>query len=131
MNILFAVIIAVVIQSFPYPSFADSEVRKDTRVTGTIHCMQPVHTDENSASQALPKSGYGLRLDKPIVFAKGSKSERTVSALNLILSAMAKNQASKLEGRHVEISGSMECTMHFSPWVATCDLSVDQISELQ
>ncbi len=127
MKMMFAAIAAVLFV-LPCPIPAGSEVQKDTRVTGTLHRIEPVNAGGNNG--IFIESGYGLRLDTLIVFARGSKSERTVSDLNLIMSPVVQTQASRLEGRPVEATGLMECTMHFSPWTATCYLSVEHMEEI-
>lgn len=82
-------------------------VAKETRLTGT-----------------LGEKGASLALDSPIYFAKGSKSERVVTNVRLNVPDDVRDRVRKLEHKHVEVAGPMECTMEFSPWTATCELTV-------
>jgi hypothetical protein len=70
---------------------------------------------------------YRMKLDEPIVFAKGSKSERSTDIVTLILPLKFKKKATELEGKHVSAIGSLDCTMHYSPWTATCNMVVEKM----
>lgn len=83
---------------------------KETRLTGT-----------------LGEKGSLLALDSPLYFARGSKSERVVAEVRLIVPEDVRDKVMKLEHKHVEVAGPMNCTMEYSPWTATCELTVRQI----
>jgi hypothetical protein len=70
---------------------------------------------------------YRVKLDEPIVFSKGSKSERSTGIVTLILPVRFMEKASKLEGKHVSTTGSFDCTMSYSPWTVTCNMAVDKL----
>lgn len=83
---------------------------KETRLTGT-----------------LGEKGSLLVPDRPIYFAKGSRSERVVTNVRLNVPEDVRDKVMKLEGTHVAVAGPMECTMEYSPWTAACELTVRQI----
>ena len=103
---------------------AGSQAPAETRVTGTLHL--------GSINQAGPQArgtGYWLRLDKPIIFDQGTRSERIVKDVTLTVPADLQDKARELEGQDVVVAGSMACTMHFTPWTATCNITVKQIDK--
>ena len=92
-----------------YGSLSDA-VAKETRLTGTVG-----------------GNGSLLALDSPIYFAQGSKSERVVTNVRLNVPDDVRDKVRKLEHKHVDVAGLMECTMEYSPWTATCELTIRQI----
>lgn len=102
------------------PAAAPFESQTETQVTGTLDHVVTVIAG-NSETE------YRLKLDKSIIFSKGSKSERTVSAMKLDVPDGLQQKVLKLEGKHVAVQGTMTCEMLFSPWTAECDLLVRQI----
>jgi hypothetical protein len=116
------ILLALSVSTLP----AVSQTPAETRVTGTLHL--------GSINQAGPRpsgTGYWLRLDKPIVFAQGTRSERVVKDVTLTVPAGLQDKARELESQHVVVAGPMDCTMHFTPWTATCDLRVKQIDRAE
>jgi hypothetical protein len=79
----------------------------------------------------LVEKGNWLGLDKPIYFAKGSKSERSVNKVRVNTPPDLKETVLKLEHRHVAVSGIMECAMHYSPWTASCEMTVKEIKLIE
>jgi len=101
----------------PLNSFAVFDAVQETTRAGTLE----------SADIAGEKT-YQLKLDEPIVSARGSKSERVVSVVTLIVPADMQEKVSKLEDMQVAVSGTMECRPLYSPWTATCDMQVKEIT---
>jgi hypothetical protein len=89
-------------------------VVKETRLTGTL---------SKGASWLVP--------DQPIYFAKGSKSERVVSKVRLNVPADLQGKIPAMENRHVVADGPMECTMEFSPWTASCELTIKHVEVIK
>jgi hypothetical protein len=98
-------------------SFAVFDVVQETTITGTL---------ENA--EIAGENTYWLKLDEPIVSARGSKSERTVSVVTLLVPADMLEKVSKLGDKHVAISGTMECRPLYTPWSAECDMQVKEIT---
>ena len=90
-------------------SLVDTEA-KETRLTGT-----------------LGEKGSVLALDTPIYFAQGSRSERVVTSVRLTVPDEMRDKVTKLDSKHVEVAGPMDCTLEFTPWTATCEVTVRQI----
>jgi hypothetical protein len=99
-----------------------SQTPEETRVTGTLHRGSPPQSGPQPN-----ETGYWLKLDKPIIFAEGTRSERVVKDITLTVPADLQDKARELESRHVIVTGPMECTMHYTPWTATCNITVKQI----
>jgi len=114
--ILIAMVFAVLALTVPC-SPAVSQAQEETRITGVLHL------------DSMSKSGqvYWVTLDKPIIFAPGSKSERVVRDVKLVMPADLQEKAKKLDGKHVVAVGPMECTMSYTPWTASCEMLVKQI----
>jgi hypothetical protein len=128
--ILFAFLMIGFIRDLTAAPFeTQTETRTDTQVAGTLVRIKPVITGNSDENQGTGEMEYRLELDKPIVFSKGSKSERSVNDMKLVVPDGMRQQVMKLEGRHVEVQGTMNCTMYFSPWTATCNLFVRQIDQ--
>lgn len=87
---------------------------KETRLTGT-----------------LSKGAFWLVLDQPIYFAKGSKSERVVSKVKMNVPTDLKEKIPAIENRHVVVDGPMECAMEFSPWTASCELTIKHVEVIK
>ena len=111
------VLSAVSMVLLPLNTFAIFDAVQETTIAGTLE----------SAEVAGEKT-YRLKLDEPIVSARGSKSERTVSIVTLIVPAAMQEKAAKHEDKHVAVSGTMECRTLYSPWTATCDMQVKEIA---
>jgi len=101
----------------PLNTFAIFDTAQETTITGTLE----------SAEIAGDKACW-LKLDEPIVSARGSKSERTVSIVTLLVPADMLEKVSKLGDKHVAVSGTMECRPLYTPWSAECDLQVKEIT---
>ena len=114
------ILLALSVSTLP----AVSQTPAETRVTGTLH-LGPI----NQSGPRPSGTGYWLRLDKPIVFDQGTRSERRVKDVTLTVPAVLQDKARELEGQHVIVTGPMECTMHFTPWTATCNITVKQIDK--
>jgi hypothetical protein len=101
---------------------AVSQTPEETRVSGTLHLGSMYQSGHPSNG-----TGYWLRLDKPMVFDQGTKSERIVKDVTLTVPTDLQDKARELEGQDVVVVGPMACTMHFTPWTATCNIAVKQI----
>lgn len=94
-----------------------------------IFPLLPRETVKNRTSDSnSDRNKYWLELDKQIVFAPGSKSERIVKNVSLELSTKLLDKTKNLVDRHVEVGGVRECIFLYSPWTATCKIIVEQIS---
>lgn len=101
----------------PLNTFAEFDAAQETTITGTL-----------ARAEIAGETTYWLKLDEPIVSARGSKSERTVSVVTLMVPADMREKLSGLEDRHVAVSGTMECKLLYTPWSATCDMQVKEIA---
>ncbi len=81
---------------------------------------------ETSLGGTIAEKGTWLALDTPIHFAKGSRSERVVERVRLSVPPELRERVAAMDGRHAVLEGTMECTMLFTPWSATCELRVKQ-----
>ncbi len=99
----------------------------ESSLTGTLSSIKPGYTGSQEDSFILGEKGYWLTLDSPIIFNEGSKSERVVKGVRLTVPADLEEKASELEDQHVVVTGQMNCTMHYSPWTASCEMLVTQI----
>jgi hypothetical protein len=99
------------------------------RLGGRLYLIKSNNAGTTGASLVAGEQDFRLSLDNPLVFAQGSKSERVVKDIGLIVSAGLREKALKLEGRPVVVEGPLDCTMHYSPWTASCDMTVRQIDE--
>lgn len=100
----------------PLNTFAEFDAVREATITGILE-----------RAEIVGENTYWLKLDEPIVSARGSKSERTVSVVTLIVPAGMREKVSELEGSHVAVSGTMECRLLYTPWTATCDMQVKGI----
>lgn len=129
---LFTVVLIFALYISPVFSFS-SKPADETTFTGNLfygampHVKQPGASASNPDKQ-LAKIGFWLKLDKPLIFAPGSKSQRVVNHLEIVFSADMKENARQFVNRHIEVNGSMNCEMHYTPWTATCTLNVTQIT---
>ncbi len=114
---VFAFLTVGLINNLPAAPFG---TQTETQVTGTL---DRVKTADNGSGA----TEYRLKLDKPIIFSKGTKSQRTASDMKLDVPDGLKQKVLQLEGKHVAVQGTMTCEMLFSPWTASCDLLVKQI----
>lgn len=101
----------------PLNTFAEFDDVREATITGILE-----------RAEIAGEKTYWLKLDEPIVSARGSKSERTVSVVTLIVPAAMREKVSELEGSHVAVSGTMECRLLYTPWTATCDMQVKEIT---
>jgi len=101
----------------PLNTFAEFADVQEATITGILE-----------RAEIAGENTYWLKLDEPIVSARGSKSERTVSVVTLIVPAGMREKVSKLGGSHVAVSGTMECRLLYTPWTATCDMQVEEIT---
>jgi hypothetical protein len=104
------------------------ETQSEIHVTGVLCRLKPVITGSTQGSSTNSSREYQLKLDKPIVFSEGTKSERSVSELKLMVPEALQDKVLKLEGRHVMVQGTMHCIMYFSPWTAVGDVLVKKIA---
>ena len=116
----------------PIFSFSVKPADKTT-FTGNLFYGAIPHVKQPSASASNPdkqlaKIGFWLKLDKPLVFAPGSKSQRVVNHLEIVFSTDMKESARQFVNHNVKIKGSMDCEMHYTPWTATCTLKVTKIT---
>ena len=111
----------VAIETFP-------ETQSEINVTGRLYCLKPVHAGNRQEHNISGAIKYRLKLDKAIVFSEGSRSERRVGELKLIVPESLQEKVLKLEGSRVMVAGTMHCIMYFSPWTAECDVSVKNIA---
>ena len=129
---LFTLFFIFVVCVSPVFSFS-SKPTDETTFTGNLfygaipYVKQPGASASNPDKQ-LSKIGYWLKLDKPLIFAPGSKSQCVVNHLEIVFSADMKENARQFVNRHIEVNGSMNCEMHYTPWTATCTLNVTQIN---
>lgn len=100
----------------PLNAFAEFDAVQETTIAGTLE-----------RAEIAGEKTYWLKLDEPIVSARGSKSERTVEIVTLLVPADMQGKVSELEGKHVAVSGTMECRLLYTPWTATCDMQVKEI----
>jgi hypothetical protein len=105
------------IETFP-------ETQSEINVTGRLYRLK-LNTGIRQESDI--NSEYRLKLDKALVFSEGSRSERRVGELKLMVPEALQEKVLKLEGRQVMVEGTMHCTMYFSPWTAECDVLVKKI----
>lgn len=110
--------------SFSYAAKNGEEVT----ITGTLNRIKPGYTGNPEDSFILGETGYLLKLDKPIIFNEGSKSERVVKVVRLTVPADLQEKVQELDGQHVAVVGILECTMHYSPWGASCDMVIKQVN---
>jgi hypothetical protein len=101
----------------PLNTFAEFDAVQEATITGTLE-----------RAEIAGEKTYWLKLDEPIVSARGSKSERTVSVVTLLVPADMQEKVSRLENMHVAVSGTMECKLLYTPWTATCDMQVKEIT---
>jgi len=87
---------------------------RETRLTGTFS-----------------EGASWLVLDQAIYFAKGSKSERVVRKVKINMPSDLQVKIPAIEKRHVAVDGPMECTMEFSPWTASCVLTIKHVKEIK
>lgn len=101
----------------PLNAFAEFETVQEATISGTLE-----------RAEIAGEKTYWLKLDEPIVSARGSKSERSVSVVTLLVPAGMQERVAKLEDKHVAVSGTIECRLLYTPWTATCDMRVKEIS---
>lgn len=101
----------------PLNTFAEFDAVQEATITGILE-----------RTEVAGEKTYWLKLDEPIVSARGSRSERTVEIVTLLVPAHMREKVSGLEGRHVAVSGTMECRLLYTPWTATCDMQVKEIT---
>ncbi len=129
---LFTLFFVFVICVSPVFSFS-SKPADETTFTGNLFygAMPSLKQPDASAAKQdnqLAKTGYWLKLDKPLVFAPGSKSQRVVNNLEIVFSTATKESARQFVNHHVKVNGQLDCEMHYTPWTATCTLMVTQIN---
>jgi len=91
-----------------------NSIAKETRLAGT-----------------LSDGASWLVLDQPIYFAKGSRSERVVRKVKMITPENLQKKIPAIEHRHVVVNGPMECAMEYSPWTASCELTIKHVEEIK
>ncbi len=125
-NLILLVLLGLLISGSAYQVAATEtfpETQSEINVTGRLYRLKPVHTGNRQEHNISGAMEYRLKLDKAIVFSEGSRSERRVGDLKLIVPEALQEKVLKLEGRQVMVEGTMHCTMYFSPWTADCDVS--------
>jgi len=95
---------------------------------GAMPSLKQPDASTGKPDNQLAKTGYWLRLDKPLVFSPGSKSQRVVNHLEIVFSTATQENARQFVHHHVKVNGQMDCEMHYTPWTATCTLKVTQIT---
>jgi len=126
---LFFIFVVCVSPVFSFSSKpADETTFTGNLFYGTIPSLKQPGASASNRDKQLTKIGYWLKLDKPLIFAPGSKSQRVVNHIEIVFSADMKENARQFINRHVEVNGSMNCEMHYTPWTATCTLNVTQIN---
>jgi len=117
-RLVFALILsALSLGLLPLNTFAEFDAVQEVTITGTLE-----------RAEIAGEKTYWLKLDEPIVSARGSKSERTVSVVTLLMPADMQEKVSRLENMHVAVSGTMEFKLLYTPWTATCDMHVKEIT---
>ncbi|HPD55635.1 MAG TPA: hypothetical protein P5294_00595 [Smithellaceae bacterium] len=129
---LFTFFFVFVVCVSPVFSFS-SKPAAETTFTGNLFYGAIPSVKQSGASVSKPdkelaKTEYWLKLDKPLVFAPGSKSQRVVNHLEIIFSSDLQENARQFVNHHVKVNGQMDCEMHYTPWTATCTLKVTQIT---
>jgi hypothetical protein len=89
-----------------------------TRVTGTLHF--------GSVPMGLPGTRYWLRADQPLYVLEGSKSEAETDVVVLNIPVELLEKAEKLDGRHIAVTGIMNCEGNWASG-AHCDMTAKQI----
>ena len=100
---------------------------EEQRLSGNLYLEVVSPTGAAGNSSISREQNYRLSLYNPIFFAKGTRSERVVRDIGLVIPADMREKVLKLEDKHVLVEGPMDCTMHYSPWTASCDMTVRQI----
>jgi hypothetical protein len=117
-RLVFSLILsALLLGLLPLNTFAEFDAVQEATITGTLE-----------RAEIAGENTYWLKMDEPIVSARGSKSERTVSVVTLLVPADMQEKVSRLENMHVAVSGTMECNLLYTPWTATCDMQVKEIT---
>jgi hypothetical protein len=129
---LFTLFFGFVVCVSPVFSFSSKPADKTTFTGNLFYGVMP-SLKQPDASAAKPdnqlaKTSYWLKLDKPLVFAPGSKSERTVNNLEIVFSTAMQENARQFVNHHVKVNGQIDCEMHYTPWTATCTLNVTKIT---
>ncbi|MBT0653086.1 hypothetical protein [Geomobilimonas luticola] len=94
---------------------------------GGVGSLVETAAKETRLNGTLGEKGASLALDTPIYFAQGSRSERVVTSVRLTVPDEMRDKVMQFEHKHVEVAGPMDCTMEYSPWTATCQVTVRQI----
>lgn len=111
--------------------FGSVEAGDVSKKSGGLGSLVDTVAKETRLTGNLGENGASLALDSPIYFSQGSRSERVVTSVRLHVPDDVRDKVMKLEHKHVEVAGPMECTMEFSPWTATCELTVRQIEPVR
>jgi hypothetical protein len=126
---LFFVFVVYVLPAFSFSSKpADETTFTGNLFYGTMPSLKQPDASASKPDKQFAKIGYWLKLDKPLVFAPGSKSQRVVNHLEIFFSVAMQENARQFVNHHIEVKGSMDCEMHYTPWTATCTLKVTQIT---
>jgi hypothetical protein len=122
-------LLVVMVAGLGFGSVEAGDVRGDVdgKKSGGLESLVDTVAKETRLTGTLGENGASLALDSPIYFAKGSKSERVVTNVRLNVPDEVRDKVRKLQHKHVEVAGPMECTMEYSPWTAICELTVRQI----
>jgi hypothetical protein len=129
---VFAFFFVLAVYVSPIFSFSAKQAEKTTfsgiLFYGIMPCVGQPDVPASKPVNQPPQARYWLKLDKPLVFSPGSKSQRVVNNLEVIFLPDMQEKAGKFVGRRVEVRGSMDCEMHYTPWTATCTLHSAQIT---
>lgn len=129
---LFTFFFLLAVYVSPIFSFSAKQADKTTfsgiLLYGAVPSVQQPGASTSKPDKQSAKTGYWLKLDKPLVFSPGSKSQRVVNNLEVIFLPDMHEKAAKFVERRVEIKGAMNCEMHYTPWTATCTLNALQIN---
>lgn len=129
---LFTLFFVFVVCVSPVFSFSSKPANETTFTGNLFYGIIPSVVQPGAAASKpdnkITKIGFWLKLDKPLVFAPGSKSQRVVNHLEIDFSTATQESARQFVNHHVKVNGQMDCEMHYTPWTATCKLKVTQIN---
>jgi len=106
------------------------ENRPDTDATKSADFWNSV-AQETRLAGIFDEGASWLVLDQPIYFAKGSRSERVVRKVKMITPENLQKKILAIEHRHVVVNGPMKCAMEYSPWTASCELTIKHVEGIK